>query len=84
MSESLIEWIASFIAVGSSTFRSFNFGYQRESYIISIFSYIVFIFYAEKQSQIIMNIFYILTALVGAWRWSSKANKNSKTKLKYK
>lgn len=74
MTETSIEWLASIIAVISSTFRAFNLGYQKESYIISIFAYIIFIYYAEKQSQMMMNIFYILTSIVGVWRWS-KENK---------
>ena len=73
-----IEWLASIIAIATSTFRSFNLGYQRESYIISIFSCIVFIIYSEKQSQTILNSFYILTSLIGAWRWNNV--KKEKTK----
>ena len=67
MSEFPIEWIASFIAISTSTFRAFNLGYQAESYIISIFTYIIFMIHAEKKTQKILNVFYIFTALIGAY-----------------
>jgi len=69
MTDSSIEWIASFIAISTSTFRAFNLGYQAESYIISIFTYIVFMIYVEKKTQKILNVFYILTAIIGAYRY---------------
>ena len=83
MSDFPIEWLASFIAITTSTFRAFNLGYQRESYIISIFSYIIFIFYAQKQSQIILNSFYIITGIIGAWRFKS-VKKSKKKPIKKK
>ncbi len=78
MSDFPIEWLASIIAVLTSTFRAFNLGYQGESYIISIFSYIVFIIYSQKQSQVILNAFYIITALIGTWRWKCNNKKIKK------
>ena len=69
MTDFPIEWLASFIAVTTSTFRSFNLGYQSESYILSIFTYIVFMICAEKKTQKVLNTFYILTALIGVYRY---------------
>ena len=68
MTDFAIEWVVSFIAITTSTFRSFNLGYQGESYILSILTYIVFMIYAEKKSQKILNLFYIFTAIIGAYR----------------
>ena len=67
--DSKLEWIASIIAILCSTFRALNLGYQSASYVLSIVSYIVFIIYAKKRSQVVLNAFYIVTALFGAWRW---------------
>ena len=68
MSDFPIEWVASFIAITTSSFRAFNLGYQAESYILSIFTYIIFMKYAEKKTQKILNLFYILTAVIGVYR----------------
>jgi len=69
MSEFPIEWAASIIAVITSSFRAFNLGYQSESYLVSIFTYIVFMNYAEKKTQKILNLFYIFTSLAGVYRY---------------
>ena len=69
MTDFPIEWLASFIAITTSSFRAFNLGYQAESYFLSIFTYIIFIVYAEKKTQKVLNIFYILTAFIGAYRY---------------
>lgn len=69
MTDCFIEWLASFIAITTSTFRAFNLGYQKESYVISIFSYTIFMYYSEKRSQVILNLFYILTAMIGTYRY---------------
>jgi len=64
-----LEWLASVIAIICSTFRALNLGYQSASYLISILAYLVFIVYAKKRSQVVVNVFYIATALFGVWRW---------------
>ena len=69
MSDFPIEWIAFLIAITTSTFRALNLGYQAESYLISIVAYTIFIFYSEKKTQKVLNIFYIITALFGAYRY---------------
>jgi len=74
MTDYFIEWLASIIAITTSTFRAFNLGYQKESYIISIISYIIFMIYAQKNSQIVLNLFYILTAIIGSYRYKQKTN----------
>lgn len=78
--DSSIEWIASFIAIITSTFRAFNLGYQGPSYIVSVFCQIVFIMYSTKQSQIVLNFFYIITALIGAYRWRNTSSAPSEKK----
>lgn len=64
-----LEWIASFVAIACSTFRALNLGYQSVTYALSIAAYLVFIAFAKKQSQVFLNLFYIVTALIGVWSW---------------
>lgn len=70
MNEGRLEWFASFVAILSSTLRAFNVGYQNLTYIVSILAYCVFLYYAKKPSQKFVNLFYIATALIGAWQWT--------------
>lgn len=69
--DSPMEWLASAVAVLCSTFRALNLGYQHITYALSIGSYLVFIVYATKRSQVALNVFYIVTALIGIWRWKN-------------
>lgn len=66
------EWIASIISILCSLFRAFNLGYQGWVYLISILTYGIFICYATKKSQVILNVFYIGTALIGVYSWGLK------------
>ena len=65
-------WLPSLLAVVASTFRSFNWGYQRESYVLSALAQIPFI-YREIQlrsiSMVMLNTFYLIGALIGVYRW---------------
>ena len=70
LNDTPLEWAASLIAILCSTFRALNWGYQSASYLLSIVAYLVFIVFAKKQSQVFLNVFYIATALLGAWQWS--------------
>lgn len=67
--DSSLEWLASVISIACSLFRAFNLGYQGWVYLISIVTYLVFISYSTKRSQVFLNVFYIGTALIGAYRW---------------
>lgn len=64
-----VEWMASILSIACSSFRALNVGYQGVTYLISILAYIIFIAHATKRSQVVLNVFYIFTAFVGAWRW---------------
>jgi hypothetical protein len=67
--DNFLEWLATWISIACSLFRALNFGYQGWVYLISISTYLVFIANATKKSQVILNVFYIATALMGAYRW---------------
>lgn len=67
--ENQIEWFATVVSILCSVFRALNLGYQGWVYLISIGTYITFIVFATKRSQVVLNAFYIVTALVGAYRW---------------
>lgn len=69
MGDNLLEWIAMVISIGCSIFRACNLGYQGWTYLISIGTYLIFIIHATKNSQLTLNIFYIATSLMGAYRW---------------
>ena len=84
-------WIVMLFNVFASTFRAFNWGYQKESYIVSAFCYIPFIYDAATKAytlQVILNTFYLITACLGIYRWHtitldlnlSKTSKTSKKK----
>ena len=70
-SDAPLEWAASLVAITCSSFRALNLGHQWLSYAVSILSYLVFIAYATKPSQVALNVFYIITSLIGVWRWWS-------------
>lgn len=72
MGDNFLEWIATLVSIACSVFRALNLGYQGLVYLISIGAYLVFIAFATKQSQVVLNIFYIGTSLMGAYRWGLK------------
>lgn len=68
-----LEWLATALAVIASTFRAFNWGYQRESYIVTVVVQILFTYWAwtkENMQLVVLNLFYMITALVGAYSFS--------------
>lgn len=67
--ENNLEWLATLVSIFCSVFRALNLGYQGWLYLISIGTYVTFIVYANKRSQVVLNVFYIITSLVGAYRW---------------
>lgn len=70
--EAPIEWIASIVAMICTTLRALNIeGTQTLSYLVSCLAYLVFFYHARKPSQSFLNLFYLVIALIGAYRWSS-------------
>jgi hypothetical protein len=67
--ENNIEWIATWVSIACSVFRALNLGYQGWVYLVSVATYITFICFATKRSQVVLNVFYIVTAVIGAYRW---------------
>jgi hypothetical protein len=77
----LIDWIATVLAICTSTWRAFNFGYASEVYVVSAVAYLPFAYRAferEDVPQLILNVFYIATALIGAYRWRPVAAKTGR------
>ena len=71
-----IDWLATVLAICTSTWRAFNLGYTTEVYLVSAVAYVPFAYRAfqrEDFSQLILNLFYIGTALIGAYRWRPTA-----------
>ena len=65
-------WLSSFFAIVASTFRSFNLGYQRESYLLTALTQIPIIYREVKlksKEMILLNLFYLFGALIGVYRW---------------
>jgi hypothetical protein len=67
--QDLLEWTATLISITCSLFRAFNLGYQGWIYLISICANLIFATYATKKSQMLLNVFYIATALIGVYNW---------------
>lgn len=67
--DSYIEWTASILSILCSVWRSLNVGFTGWVYLVSIISYAVFIAYSTKTSQKILNSFYILTSVIGVYRY---------------
>jgi len=63
-----LEWVAVVISIACSTFRAFNLGHQAATYVLSAMCYVIFIYYLQG-AQRVLNLFYLATAVVGAWRW---------------
>ncbi len=72
----MIDWIATAVAIFTSTWRAFNLGYASEVYFVSAIAYLPFAYRAHERQdipQLILNVFYIATALIGAYRWRPAA-----------
>lgn len=67
--QDFLEWTATLISIACSLFRAFNLGYQGWVYLISIGANLIFATYATKTSQMMLNFFYIATALIGVYNW---------------
>jgi hypothetical protein len=67
--ETPVEWAAFILSVFCAMARSLNMGYMGYTYGLSIACYAVFAAHSRKRSQIMLNVFYAITALVGIWRW---------------
>jgi hypothetical protein len=70
---SRILWISTICMMGSSFFRSWNLGFQYESYIISTFAQITLTldsFVKNDMRHYVLNCFYLINGLVAIYRWS--------------
>jgi hypothetical protein len=65
-----IQWLAVFISIICSTFRALNLGHQATTYLVGSMVQIIFIIYINDPRQRILNLFYLITSLLGAWRWT--------------
>ena len=76
-------WIPTIFSILASTFRSLNWGYQKESYMVSVLCCIPFLYeniQKANKHQAVMNGFYMITASIGAYRWSLKKEEKSSLK----
>jgi len=65
-------WVATFASIIASAFRALNWGYQCESYVISICAQVVFLYDSwvrQNEQQMALNVFYISTSFIGLYRW---------------
>jgi len=70
------KWLATALAILASTFRAFNWGYQKESYMVTFAVQITFAYGCWKnkdQQGLILNIFYIFTSFIGMYRWMNNS-----------
>lgn len=73
-----ILWVAAIGAIFGSIFRALNLGFQKETYIITAFAQLPLIyreFNSGSYQMILLNIFYLIIAFIGIWRWTK--NKRS-------
>lgn len=68
-----IEWISVIILMLVSLCRSWNIGYQKESYMISTIFQTVLVLKAIRVRDyqlLMMNIFYTVNGCIAVYRWS--------------
>lgn len=74
---SVVSWLATLLGVVTCVWRALNLDYQALSYALSCAAYVVYIVEAPETSEgrrvALRNAFYLVTSLVGFWRWSSVA-----------
>ena len=67
-------WLGTFISIITSIVRALNIGYQKEMYILSSLSCLPLIYnsYQMNSNQlIILNVFYLIIALMGVYKWTN-------------
>lgn len=74
-----VEWIPTCLCICASTWRSLNLGYQKEAYLASATGQVFFIFDTwHDRKKVVLNIFYLMTALIGAKNWWKEEKKEMK------
>jgi len=69
----ILQWISTLGMMGSSLYRSWNLGYQTESYLISTISQVPLTYdsiHKKDKKLILLNSFYLINCLIAAYRWS--------------
>lgn len=67
-------WVATALAIGTSTWRAFNLGHASFVYGVSGVCCVPFVYRAYERretDQIVLHAFYLVTSLIGAYRWHS-------------
>lgn len=62
-------WVATLLSVFTTFVRALNIGYVVELYLLSCIAYVIMCVYERERRLIALNAFYLIMALVGAFRW---------------
>lgn len=68
----MLQWATTLISILCTAFRALNIGYQSHTYVVSALCYVIFIWTEPELHIKTLNAFYLLFALVGAFRFSQK------------
>lgn len=69
----LVEWFSTIMLMALSIVRSWNLGYQRESYAASVLFQLPLVYNGIRMNDIrstMMNTFYTVNGLIAIYRWS--------------
>ena len=78
-----ILWVVVVASVVTSIIRACNIGFQKETYIISVLTHIPLIYksYTLGSTQMmVLEMFYLLIAVFGIYRWSKSKPQKSQIK----
>lgn len=80
-----VEWASTLIIMLLSIIRSWNIGYQRETYLLGIFLQLPLIYNGIRLNDtrlILMNTFYFVNGIIAVYCWSLSSDKLSENPLR--
>lgn len=80
----VLMWLVTFVMIGTSIFRSWNLGYQHQTYLISGLCQIPMSYeaYHKKDRKLMMlNGFYLINSIIAVYRWRNNTNAPNKLGL---
>ncbi len=63
-------WVATWLSITTTVLRSLNMGYIPQLYLGSAASYAIMCYFERDRRLLLLNGFYLVTALVAVVRWS--------------
>ena len=72
MSTSKLLWANTFLLIIASTFRAWNLGFHKESYIVSCVCQFPLLYSAYVRSDfngLLLNGFYVFSSMIAIYRW---------------